>query len=75
MNLQTAPFDGNFDAIDKTHADRLGSRPPFGQATDIIVVGQGKQGNAVGCRPAHEIGGRQKAVGSGGMAVEIDDGH
>ena len=47
MHGFTGKGDRNLDAIDKTHAQRIGGLRRLGQAACFIVVGQGPQLNPI----------------------------
>lgn len=75
MDLQAAPFDGNLDAIDKTHPDFISNRACSVQPGQIVVVGQGKEFDAVAKGATREFSRGQKSVRRGGMTMKIDFEH
>jgi hypothetical protein len=74
MNRHTAPFDGNFDAIDEAHTDFFGRCPGLGETAEVIMVGQRPEIDPVtGGAPSYHLR-RQKTVGNDGVAMKIEIG-
>ncbi|MNR07236.1 hypothetical protein D3C85_1233520 [compost metagenome] len=72
MHRQPCPRHGDFDAGGEAHAQIPGRVRGFGQAAHLVVIGQGPDIHAVGVRPLRHVPGRERAVGHGGMAMQID---
>ena len=75
VNLQTAPFDRNFDPVDEQHPGLKGNGTRVRQAFHIIVIGQRQNVDTVFGRSTRDLGWRQKPVRRGGMAVKVDNLH
>ena len=72
MNGGATPQAGQLNAVDEAHAQPLGCGTGFVQAVQGVVIGQGQQAHAAGMGARHHIGGREYAVGSSAVAVQVD---
>jgi hypothetical protein len=72
MHRFPGPGNGNFYAVDETHAQLLCGLLRLRQAADLIVIGQGQDIHAIGVGALHQRMRRKHAVRDGGMAMQID---
>ena len=66
-------FGADFDAGEKIEVQAFGLGGRLLDAGDRVVVGQGQGRQADLNGQTHNLRRRQRAVGSGGMAVKIDE--
>ncbi|MNI44703.1 hypothetical protein D3C73_990900 [compost metagenome] len=72
MHRQARPRHRDFHAGGKPHAQVLRRAGGFGQAAHFVVIRQCPDVDAVRVRALRHVARRQRAVGHGGMAVQID---
>ncbi|GIX26466.1 MAG: hypothetical protein KatS3mg123_0347 [Burkholderiales bacterium] len=70
-----APGDRHLDALNQGDPPGPGSLPRRGKPSQLVVIGQRQHLHSPCGRPAYHLGGRQYAVRSRGVAMEIDGGH
>ena len=71
VDLALAVHRAQLDAGDHAHAERLTGGTRFGDPTHRVVIGQGEGGEPRAARVADHLGGGKRAVGGGGMRVQI----
>ena len=62
---------GNLDARQVLHALRAGRFERLLLAADLVVIGQRPQIDPVGRRTRRQLLGRERAIGRGGVAVQV----
>ena len=72
VNRRPAPGAGQLDPADPLHVQRLGGSLGFELAFEGVVVGQRKHPHAVFVGASDQRRGRQGAIGSGAVAVQIN---
>jgi len=72
MNGGAPPGAGQLDAIDKLHTERKRRSPGLGEPFKGIVIGQREHFYAVLMGTRDEYRGREGAIGSGAVAVQVD---
>ena len=65
---------GDLDRGDDAHAVALAGAQRLGDAADRVVVGERQQLHAGLGRALHDLGGRQGAVGVGGVGLQVEAG-
>ena len=66
-----SPCYGDFCAVDELDAVAGGFGAGFGKPACVVVVGEGEQAAAVLRGGLHQLLRRERAVGDGGMGVEV----
>lgn len=66
-----SPCYGDFRAVDESDTVPRGFGAGFGKPACVVVVGEGEQAAAVLRGGLHQLRRRERAVGDGGMGVEV----
>jgi hypothetical protein len=71
MHLGALDVGAELNARNDAHAQIVAHGPRLGKPRCGIVIGDGQDSDAARCRQPHQFGGREKAVGGGGVGVEV----
>ena len=69
------PCYRDFYTIDKLNILSLGFGARFGKPACVVVVGEREQAAAILCGGLHQLRRRERAIGRGGMGVEVYHGN